>query len=139
MSKYESMSDFEINKAVALALGHNPEPDEEYRTMSMIGLSTKPNESVMWYEGKTYHSADYCNNPSDAWPIIIENSISIERCYHHDINNKNKHTWEDEWKCVGKLNPKKKSFWDAVYYDKNPLRAAMLVYLDIKDSFNESN
>ncbi|WP_421535438.1 phage protein NinX family protein [Morganella morganii] len=61
MNKYRDKSDFEINKAVAVARG--------YKVMSC-------EESVMAYIDSGYKPFDPCNNPADAMPIIIENGIS---------------------------------------------------------------
>ncbi|HCR3555322.1 TPA: DUF2591 family protein [Morganella morganii] len=61
MNKYRDKSDFEINKAVAVARG--------YKVMSC-------EESVMAYIDSGYKPFDPCNNPVDAMPIIIENGIS---------------------------------------------------------------
>jgi hypothetical protein len=126
MTDYESMSDFEINKAVAVALGYKPEPDDEYRAMSMIGLSTKPDESVMWYEGKTYRSADYCNNPSDAWPIIVESGISMIRVQGSDYCGMH-----------AGLSFRDGMTSDHAYHSENPLRAAMIVYLMMMEKNND--
>ena len=50
--KYENMSDFEINCRV------------HAEVMQISGLNS-------------FKAKDYCNNPSDAWPIIGENNITI--------------------------------------------------------------
>lgn len=55
MKDYASMSNFEINKAVSMAL-----------------LDKSANPSARYIA-----IGDYCNNPADAWPIITENRISI--------------------------------------------------------------
>ena len=55
-------SDFEINKAVAVALGYKVRPCEE---------------SVLAYIDIGYKTFDPCNNPADAMPIIIENKICL--------------------------------------------------------------
>ncbi|HGY3148259.1 TPA: phage protein NinX family protein [Morganella morganii] len=64
MNKYRDKSDFEINKAVAVARG--------YKVMSC-------EESVMAYIDSGYKPFDPCNNPVDAMPIVIENGISMVR------------------------------------------------------------
>lgn len=71
MNKHRDKSDFEINKAVAIANGH--------KVMSC-------EESVMAYIDSGYKPFDPCNNPADAMPIIIENGIS-------SLFN------DDEWIC----------------------------------------
>ncbi|AUR81448.1 NinX [Vibrio phage 1.005.O._10N.286.48.F2] len=63
---------------------------------------------------------DYCNNPSDAWTIIVENKINIE------------------WRDSLKLHPLAKGTGgNACHWsDKNPLRAAMICFLKMKDAEN---
>ncbi|EPR9026425.1 phage protein NinX family protein [Cronobacter dublinensis] len=71
---------------------------------------------------------DYCNDPADAWPIILEHGISVA----FDKN-------EDEWVAWGDF-----AFdlagWDmkeqpAEYeHHVNPLRAAMIVFLMMQES-----
>lgn len=67
------MSDFEINKAVA----HVVYSDLDGRDFTCyLGERHLPEEGEMciFYCGEML---DYCNNPSDAWPIIVENKIGI--------------------------------------------------------------
>ncbi|MBN9706208.1 DUF2591 family protein [Enterobacter roggenkampii] len=63
---------------------------------------------------------DYCNNPADAWPIIVDNRISLlsVECLNGDIS----------WLAKNKACPSRG--------DKNPLRAAMIVYLQMQESAN---
>lgn len=66
---------------------------------------------------------DYCNNPADAWPIIVENEISlISRCAN------------GEWKA--QLHLGREDIFDsyASCWDKNPLRAAMIVFLMMQEA-----
>lgn len=68
---------------------------------------------------------DYCNNPADAWQIIVENGITLA---FQDGNwwADNLAYWVDgvEWNIGGII-------------DKNPLRAAMTVFLMMKESKND--
>lgn len=61
---------------------------------------------------------DYCNNPADAWPIIAENRINVE---WHEMK-------DDTFKPYALSN-------EAMigYYDDSALRAAMIVFLMMKD------
>ncbi|EOC1198840.1 DUF2591 family protein [Cronobacter sakazakii] len=103
---YSKLSDFEINRAVSMAM-----------------LSKSENPSA-----KYVAINDYCNNPADAWPIILEHGISVA----FDKN-------EDEWVAWGDF-----AFdlagWDmkeqpAEYeHHVNPLRAAMLVFLMMQEA-----
>ena len=63
------MTDYEINCAVAEKLGLELEHD--HRNYS------PQSDSVMWYAGKTYHDADYCNDPRDYMKLAIEYKIDI--------------------------------------------------------------
>lgn len=58
---YRKLSDGEINRHVAIALGVKPR-----KTICFIRY--KDSEDI-WPE--------YCNNPVDAWPIITSNRIGI--------------------------------------------------------------
>ncbi|HCU1241586.1 TPA: DUF2591 family protein [Morganella morganii] len=63
MNKYRDKSDFEINKAVAIALGN------------VIGI--RPDSNIIYLiGGDELIEFAPCNNPADAMPIVIENGIS---------------------------------------------------------------
>ena len=94
MKDYSKMSDFEINKAVATALG-----------MDVSG-ATEENNIMYGYV------PDICNNPSDAWPIIFENEISL--------------VVVEDGVWIARFG----SVFDE---SSNPLRSAMIVYLMMKD------
>ncbi|MDM3153297.1 MULTISPECIES: phage protein NinX family protein [Citrobacter] len=87
---YSKLSDHEINVKVG----------------SVIGFAAK----LMAVNKQT----DYCNNPADAWQVIVENGIGIKK--------QSNGMW-----CAtrqGGLYPQ---------YHENPLRAAMVVYLQMQD------
>lgn len=69
----------------------------------------------------TICTADYCNNPSDAWPIITENHINLS-----------KHKEDDEWFAFVRADGLGVSKFQCK--DKNPLRASMICFLKIKDA-----
>ena len=69
LEQLNELSDYAINCAVAEKMGHDPEHEHRH-------YNPKLNDA-MWYEGKTYHSADYCNTPNDYMPIAIEHKINI--------------------------------------------------------------
>ncbi|EKN4139347.1 TPA: phage protein NinX family protein [Yersinia enterocolitica] len=117
MKDYSAMSDFDINLAIAhLVLGKgnydwNAEKKEVYRA-GMDGGEFRPN---------AYFNP--CEDPSDAWLIIFRERIT--------------------------LTPKVTGYeWDAIspvilnddiehlHTDLNPLRAAMIVFLMMKDRGN---
>lgn len=69
---------------------------------------------------------NYCGNPADAWQIIIGNGISL----YHDNGN-----WQAEmtyYAPVGAFGTDEtcSKFVD----DKNPLRAAMIVFLMMQEA-----
>lgn len=112
MKDYASMSDAEINAAVAKIMF---EVNEGIATP----YSHRPDAYIYHLNG--LHSVkDYCNNPADAWPIITENGISI---IHLDDN---------EWGCRGEGD---KSACRAI--NSNALRCAMIVFLMMKDGEND--
>lgn len=102
---YEEMSDFQINKRVASKFGLAPLTYPHDADMRSVGVR----HSDTWYEW-----FDYCNNPSDAMPILIKMKIgfkwvngsctasSVMRGYHESTSN-------------------------------NPLRAAMIVFLMMQE------
>lgn len=109
MNKYRDKSDFEINKAVVIALGAH-----EVATDIFIDK----NRRYDFDKPKSQFFFDPCNNPADAMPIIIENSISMVR-----VNN--------EW-SARQFNNHCIEVNDSNYY-----RAAMICFLMMKDAENE--
>lgn len=102
--KYEEMSDLDINKMVAAKLG--------------INFPVKPKEP--------YCSGDYCNNPSDAWPIIVSNKICIQ--------------WYEDGHGIyasASMATSDESNNSFISDDENPLRAAMICFLKIKEQTND--
>ena len=99
---YNELTDFEINKLVAIKW--LPERQHDF-----IKEKNDRHEGMqVFHLGEVY---DPCNNPSDAWPIILENEISI-------IPN------GGNWAATNSI----------AWHDcDNPLRAAMIVYLMMGD------
>ena len=102
---HEEMSDFEINKRVAEAVGMELSSDHSGAYVGVVrrSIGSRPN----------YGHVNYCNNPSDAWPIIVENKIGIQH-----FNNG---MWQSHCK------------YDSVCHNTNPLRAAMIVFLMMQE------
>lgn len=122
---YSKLSDFEINSAV-----HNALMKEPYK-IEFLG-----NDRIRWVSGSTNVTTgkveyskkslkDYCNNPSDAWKIIVDNGISLE-CI---VVNRYEKTWRAQ------LKP---AYVKHRVNHKNPLRAAMIVFLMMQESKNAS-
>lgn len=116
---YEYVSDFEINKSVACHLG--------------VFWHVKPcnSETGGWLYSENYEKCDtsigqvaielpdYCNNPSDAWPIIDKHNI----CIHND---------EMEGRSYACSFDKHGYVSEESYCDKT-LRAAMIVFLMMQE------
>ncbi len=100
---YSKLSDFQINMAVHGCLGLDLHDCTE-----VAGSLTK-------IRSTGGHCVDYCNNPVDAWPIIVEKKLSI-------------YPSGERWGVEG-FNAD-----DPFYFDDNPLRAAMIVFLLLQES-----
>lgn len=119
MKDYASMSDFEINRAVG---------DIIFGGLWCCRPGTSGNESDSWYYGNadaTFNPLsplpDYCNNPADAWPIITGNRIGVIPAPEHGA-------WRAAHRVIGEdSNPRHFT------QDTNPLRAAMIVFLKMKE------
>lgn len=114
---YSKLSDFEINKLVG---------DVVFKGLWSCRPGTAGNKSDSWFYGNADASLnplsplpDYCNDAAAAWPIIVENRISI-------INLE-----VDEWGARGVADSRSKR---AIH--QNSLRAAMMVYLQMQESAN---
>lgn len=120
------MSDFEINCRVAIALGM-----KEHFFMSAEGDNDFDDEFPLTERGPIWQTCKYrvgdykpsngncfnpCNKPADAWPIITASMISIR-----PVGNDGQ-----LWEASGMAGMK-------ADYDKNPLRAAMVVFLMMKE------
>ncbi len=117
MNKYTELSDFEVNKKVAEKLGLAYE-------VTRYGVVTRMSNKEQWREFNP------CNNPADAMPIIIENNISLHAPHLRE-------GWMAEYTGSGDdvNDGLQADYFDA--HHKNPLRAAMEVFLMMKDAENE--
>jgi len=109
---YDEASDFEINKAVAEALGHKvvDGTGDEVRG-DIMTFAPNPDGSIGSFK-------NFCNYADDAWPIIADNLIDIR--------------WYRNGEARAKVyNP---VMWSG--FEKNALRAAMIVFLKLKESNN---
>lgn len=109
--KYEDMSDFEINKLVAIEDGIDiPVIDGVWNIIDgNIAVATDPNGGL----SRRSLFNDFCNNPSHAWPIILEYKIDITFL-------------KAETGIVLASNG------DFYARSKNPLRSAMICFLKMK-------
>lgn len=110
---YEEMSDLDINILIAemfgiywhISPGRSKSGGWEYCNNHDI---CSKNAGAL-----TMPLPDYCNNPSDAWPIILDSKITV-RPWNHD-----------EWQSFTMEGCDS----DFVAWHENPLRAAMIVFL----------
>lgn len=129
MKDYAAMSDQEINRLVGTLISRD----------SLSIIASDGNAVIHEYSDcgdfkgiclgwKVFNP---CNNPAEAWPIIVENKISL-----------NYMVSESAW-CthVDGLMTDGCWCWDIDpehYHDHvNPLRAAMIVFLMMKESKND--
>lgn len=115
---YSKMSDFEINGLTA-------------KRTQKVGDFTQARGLTFIYEYGNpvddfgalclgWKEFDPCNNPADAWPIIVDNGISLE-CI---VVNRHEKTWRAQFKPA---------YVKHRVNHKNPLRAAMVVFLMMQD------
>lgn len=116
MTDYSKMSDQDISKKVGDRL-----------ELEWANLDENYNKLCYWKAGIGPLVFAPCNNPADAWPIIHDNLISIE------FDNDGYTTPRSSW-C------KTSTPRGDVYYgfEKEPLRAAMIVFLMMKDAEHEN-
>lgn len=101
------LSDAQINMMVCKKLGLG--------LSSYARIITQDDATILLDDNKTL--VDYCNNPVDAWPIIVEHRVNIEW-----------HEWKNGiFRPYALNNETMKSC-----YDTNPLRAAMIVFLEMQ-------
>ncbi|HFT7325556.1 phage protein NinX family protein [Proteus mirabilis] len=109
MNKYTELSDFEINLLVAQSVLPETQYDVIKQTMDIIQFLVDGSFGYRFF--------DPCKNPSDAMPIINEYGISLiyqDRKFQFATNDGNIEC------CIA-----------------NPLKAAMIIFLCMKDAENE--
>lgn len=102
---YSQLHDAQINMMVCKTLG--------LELSSYARIIKQDDATILLSDNKTL--VDYCNNPADAWPIIVENRIRINPVLY------------TMWMAEDYLE-------DVSHTYTNPLRAAMIVFLLMKDS-----
>jgi len=122
MIDYESMSDFEINKAVAES------KDLEIAKKQYLDFSDRDENLVLLAGGSCF---DPCNDPQDAWPIIVDEEISISPIQKTDEEIGMAYStgaWSASCQIVydGEICLSSENY---MFEAENPLRAAMIVYL----------
>lgn len=107
MKDYSCFSDNEINEMVADLRGGY--------AGNVHGSETAVKVSDAATNGLFYMEVDYCSNPSDAWPIMEEGKIGLAF-----VNG--------EWRASSVMDGYHE------FSDKKAFRAAMIVYLMMKDA-----
>lgn len=109
MMNYEEMSDFEVNGYVSMYMHGFSwiEFDDGFHCHVKCGNEHSPGFAMI-------EVADYCGNPSDAWPIILDNHISV-------INDYGWGAYHRRYGIESSMHV-------------NPLRAAMIVFLIMQES-----
>ncbi|RTO61866.1 DUF2591 domain-containing protein [Enterobacter hormaechei] len=126
MVDYSKLTDKDINKLVAFALGCKEVVPDIFMSDERRYEFEKPKNK----SGNKFFF-DPCNNVADAWPIIVGHKLSL-------INADN------EWLCVPDDTAVDGTTGDDVqmiysgdgHVHANPLRAAMVVFLTLQDSAN---
>lgn len=117
--KYEEMSDFEISANVLLLILDDDACGMPFPTTysdSKAGID-KSNGATAYFD---------FNNPSDAWPIIVSNKICLQ--------------WYEDGHGIyasASMATSDESNNSFISDDENPLRAAMICFLKIKEQTND--
>lgn len=114
--KYSDLSDFEINKLVADIVDFGDMVVSIRGCNKTIYLLEKESGESDLFLPSAYF--DPCLDSRDAWPIIVENEIAVIPPVSNGTN---------EWKAERFYNENCGKLIDCI--DKNPLRAAMIVFL----------
>lgn len=113
---YSALSDQKINLMVAKIM---------HKNLKVIESTTRYPSACVFSEEHPYSWVDYCNNPADAWPIIVGNGISL---YH------NHGSWQAEMEYSAPIGAFGTDEICSKFVDhKNPLRAAMVVFLMMQE------
>ena len=134
---YSQLSDFEINKRVAIALNidmhffiseSEDSFDSEVLPSEMGPIWQTSAHMVLQYTPSNGNCFNPCNNPADAYPIIIENRIAIipDTAAGEWVAFNEFTLYEGDWMFAS----------DPTHHSngKNPLRCAMETFLMMQDA-----
>ena len=116
---YSKMSDKEINKRVAFALGCKEVMPDIFMDDNRRYEFDKPKNK----SGNRFYF-DPCNNIIDAWPIIVKNRISI------DFDSDGSGELREEWVTASN------QYFSGYLTCEKALRAAMIVFLKMQEPQN---
>lgn len=126
---YEEMSDWEVTKRVVEIrcagqfIKYQPQRD----AFEPIESGVMDDALYITTESGREQEIDCCNNPSDAWPIILKYGISI---------NFDGIDWEADTSWMGSESSNR-SYNNIERNAGKPLRAAMICFLKMKNTENE--
>lgn len=113
---YSQLHDAQINMMVCKALG--------LELSSYARIIMQDDATILLSDNKTL--VDYCNNPADAWPIILNNGINVfTDMIPHGLLGQAR---------ASVISPEPPNSECIIAKDANPLRAAMIVYLMMQDT-----
>jgi hypothetical protein len=115
---YETASDFEINKAVAEALGHELTQFSHIKVGRQWCIKEPVGDD--WVPQKI---PNYCEDWNEAGPIILKNMISLKDTLSGPY-----------WKAEKEIDDGEAQYTIAEFVSDEPLRAAMIVYLKMQAS-----
>lgn len=135
---YSEMSDFEINKAVAEAYLGYYEPGFRFVNTGIDSSNHYGEEHPVrriTANRKYWKAFEPCGNPSDAWPIILENNISLLSNTDHFLDPfmESPSMW---FASAGSCENQDSESWSNG--SDNPLRAAMIVFLMMQEQSDEN-
>ena len=113
---YEEMSDFEVNGYVSMHMHGFSWIEFVAGCASHVKCGNECSPGFAMIE-----VSDHCNNPSDAWPIMRDSLIGVSP----DEDGVTCHFYGD-WTASAFCS-------QLSYTHKNPLRAAMIVFLMMKE------
>lgn len=113
MKDYSKLGDWEVNQKIAKLLypDHNVMCYPHDADGKSVGVELHKGGNLEWF--------DYCNTVKDSWPIITGNNIAVIP-YRHTLPC----AWPTAFGVTSKFTTE----------DKNPLRAAMIVFLMLHDA-----
>lgn len=127
---YDTASDFDINQAVAKALGYLVKTEIEDGLCGFTKAYHAKYPDTIWAaetdesgeQCAAWEQINFCSSPENAWPIIVENKISI-------VTTDEK---LDKW-IAAVYSSTDPYYCYPEYEHENPLRAAMIVFLKLKE------
>jgi len=122
---YSKMSDFEINKRVAVARGLMVQEIDDNKSVGMTSRYHELRPHTVWVSDGNNPWEQYAPTLcwEDAGPVINEHRIML-----------NPYCADELWKCELPCLFDGLMTTYAAAYDKNPLRAAMVVYLMMQEA-----